>query len=120
LCKDIGDDPVTGFTLLIRTFCEKFTKSSSLTHSELGFSPRKAVRTYADVVLPLALPKPFTYLVPEQWVEQLRFGMRVEVQFGRNKLYSGLVVALHQQPPQVKKPKAILAVIDEAPILQPL
>lgn len=106
--------------MLIHTLYEKFTKSSSLTHSELGFSPQKAVRTYADVVLPLALPKPFTYVVPEQLVEQLRFGMRVEVQFGRNKLYSGLVVALHQQPPQVKKPKAILAVIDEAPILQPL
>jgi len=91
-----------------------------LTDSELIFSPQKAVRTFADVVLPLALPKPFTYVVPESLVGHLKFGMRVEVQFGRNRLYSGLVVALHQRSPQVKKPKPILALIDEVPILLPI
>lgn len=91
-----------------------------MTDSDLIFSPQKAVRTFADVVLPLALPKPFTYVVPESLVGHLKFGMRVEVQFGRNRLYSGLVVALHQRSPQVKKPKPILALIDEAPILLPI
>lgn len=73
-----------------------------------------------NVVLPLALPKPYTYAVPEEWVAEMQFGIRVEVQFGKNKLYSGLVIAVHDEAPTDHRPKPILAVIDDKPIIEPV
>ena len=81
--------------------------------------PVDAVETYVQVVLPLALPKPFTYAVPEEWVGEVAFGKRVEVQFGKSKRYSGLIVELGNEPPERHRPKPIVSVIDEAPIITP-
>ncbi|NBC07328.1 MAG: primosomal protein N', partial [Bacteroidetes bacterium] len=79
--------------------------------------PIDAVEAYVQVVLPLALPKPFTYAVPEEWVGEAAFGKRVEVQFGKSKRYSGLIVELANEPPERHRPKPIVSVIDEAPII---
>ena len=73
---------------------------------------------YAEVILPLAIAKPYTYWVPEALVGQLEVGMRVEVQFGKSKLYTGLVMELHNNAPAQQKPKPIISIIDEAPIVQ--
>ncbi len=75
--------------------------------------------TYVSVVLPLAIPKPYTYFVPEELVAAIRFGVRVEVQFGKNRLYSGLVVEVHQTGSVESKPKSVLSVMDETPIITP-
>jgi len=75
--------------------------------------------TYVDVVLPLALPKPYTYAVPAEMVGQVQFGIRVEVQFGKSKIYSGVVVAVHNKAPEGNHPKAIISVIDAEPIILP-
>ncbi len=80
--------------------------------------PVAATQTYATVILPIAVPRPFTYYVPETLLEQVRFGVRVEVQFGRGgKLYAALVVAVHQQPPEAYRAKEIISVIDDEPII---
>ncbi|MEM9835585.1 MAG: hypothetical protein AAF828_03735, partial [Bacteroidota bacterium] len=50
---------------------------------------------YADVLLPLALAKSYTYAVPEEMVQDLKTGIRVEVQFGRKRHYTGIVFAIH-------------------------
>lgn len=51
---------------------------------------------YADIILPLALPKrTYTYEVPDSVRELVMPGVRVEVQFGRSRLYSGLVEKIH-------------------------
>ncbi|MEM9823639.1 MAG: hypothetical protein AAF985_21315, partial [Bacteroidota bacterium] len=50
-----------------------------------------ATSTYATVVLPIAAPKLYTYLIPIELADQIHFGVRVEVQFGKSKLYAGLV-----------------------------
>ena len=73
--------------------------------------------TYADVVLPVAAPKAYTYYVAEEELEAVKFGVRVEVQFGKNKLYSGLVVRVHTQAPPEYTPKAIISVLDDEPII---
>ena len=73
--------------------------------------------TYVTVILPIAVPKPYTYLVPDEMVDAIQFGIRVEVQFGRSKLYSGLVIDIHQTPPANHKPKPILTLLDETPII---
>ncbi|MFN0175224.1 MAG: hypothetical protein ACKVU0_11295 [Saprospiraceae bacterium] len=45
--------------------------------------------TYADIILPLALPKrTYTYSVPESVAALVQIGVRVEVQFGKSKLMS--------------------------------
>jgi len=79
--------------------------------------PAEDVQTYVQVILPLALPKPYTYAVPEEWVAEVAFGKRVEVQFGKSKRYSALIVAITPQPPEQQRPKPIVSVIDEAPII---
>ncbi len=75
------------------------------------------VQTYVQVILPLALPKPYTYAVPEEWVAEVAFGKRVEVQFGKSRRYSALIVAITSEPPEQQRPKPIVSVIDEAPII---
>ncbi len=72
---------------------------------------------FVDVILPIAIPRAYTYYVPEGLVETARFGVRVEVNFGKNKLYSGIVAGVHAAHPTDHKPKAILNVLDEEPII---
>lgn len=75
--------------------------------------------THADIILPLALPKrTYTYSVPESVQHLVQPGVRVEVQFGRSKLYSGLVERVHDQQPDYQV-KAIISVLDEVTVVTP-
>lgn len=78
-----------------------------------------ATSIYATVILPIAAPKLYTYLIPPELVEQVQFGVRVEVQFGKSKLYAGLVAELHSNAPEAYKPKPIISIIDPQPIIFP-
>lgn len=74
---------------------------------------------YADIILPLALPKrTYTYSVPESVATLIQPGVRVEVQFGRSKRYSGLVERVHHQAPEYEV-KPILSVLDEVTVVTP-
>ncbi len=73
--------------------------------------------TYVTVILPLAVPKPYTYSVPEEWIDLVQTGIRVEVQFGKSRLYAGLVMVVHQNTPQEYTPKPIISILDEQPII---
>jgi len=75
------------------------------------------VGTYVSVILPVAIPRLYTYYVPEEMLELTQFGIRVEVEFGKNKRYAALVVELHDIPPKDYKPKPLLSIIDESPII---
>ncbi|MEM1216299.1 MAG: primosomal protein N' [Bacteroidota bacterium] len=72
---------------------------------------------YVDVILPLAIAKAYTYVVPEELIPYVKTGIRVEVQFGKNKLYTGLVMRIHHETPAQQRPKPILNIIDEEPIV---
>ncbi len=72
---------------------------------------------FIDVILPLALPQNFTYRVSEAEYEFLQVGMRVAVPFGKIKMYTGLVVVLHQQEPLLYEAKEIHQIIDEKPLV---
>ena len=72
-----------------------------------------------DIILPLPLDGTFTYSVPQQMEEQVRFGCRVLVPFGRSKQYVGVIVRQHNQRPEGYEVKDILQVIDAQPILLP-
>lgn len=72
---------------------------------------------FAEIILPLSIPKTLTYGVPENLQEQIKEGMRVEVGFGANKIYSGIVYRLQQQKPEGFQVKPIRKILDTHPIL---
>lgn len=73
--------------------------------------------TYVDVLLPLRIRQLYTYAVPADWVSFLCIGQRVLVQFGKTRLYSGLVVKIHQQKPAYTHIKGIESILDEEAIV---
>lgn len=75
---------------------------------------------FAEIILPLNLPNTLTYGVPLEWQGKILPGMRVEVALGKNKIYSGIVLFLHDQKPETYSIKPIRNVIDEHPIVLPI
>lgn len=73
---------------------------------------------YVDIVLPLPLKRTFTYAVPEAMEQEVRIGMRVVVQFGAKKMYTGIVVLLHSHAPDKYQPREIVCLLDPYPILR--
>jgi len=72
---------------------------------------------FADVLLPLALERNYTFGVPIELQEKLKVGCRVEVQFGKRKIYSGLVKRIHHQKPEYYEVKPIRGLLDDEPIV---
>ena len=72
---------------------------------------------FVDVILPLAIPKQYSYAVPVDLVKEVAFGKRVEVGL-KTKLYSGIVAHIHNQLPPYKT-RAIISVIDTEPVITP-
>jgi primosomal protein N' (replication factor Y) len=68
---------------------------------------------FADVLLPLPLQGLFTYRIPKELGNNVGFGMRVVVPFGKSKLYSALVLKVHENAPRQINVKYVLDVIDE-------
>ncbi len=77
----------------------------------------KSTVRYAEIILPLALEGTLTYQVPAEMQDIVRTGMRVVVPLGKKKLYSGIVLELHQVTPEHFNPRAILSVLDDAPLV---
>ena len=73
---------------------------------------------YAEVILPLALPKTYTYAVPESFASKIKIGCRVEVVLGKNKRYAGIVKSISKEAP-LYETKPILNVLDDEPVLYP-
>lgn len=71
---------------------------------------------FAEVIIPLALPKNYTWSVPDEMRAQVRPGIRCEVVLGKNKKYAGLIKALHPQKPAYET-KDILNILDSEPIV---
>lgn len=72
---------------------------------------------FVDVLLPIPLPGVFTYRVPYDLNDSIAPGMRVVVQFGQKKIYTGLVKRIHEVPPVAHQIKYILSILDLAPIV---
>ena len=72
---------------------------------------------FARVILPFNLDRPYSYHVPADLSQTLKPGMRVEVQFGRSKIYAGLVSEMYNELEIPTRYKTILSVLDDAPIV---
>lgn len=72
---------------------------------------------YADVALPLRIPELYTYRVPKEFIALVQPGIRVVVEFGRQRVITGLINEIHQRKPEVYSTKPILDVLDAEPIV---
>jgi primosomal protein N' (replication factor Y) len=68
---------------------------------------------FADVIVPLALPQLYTYRVPHDWNDDVKIGQRVIVQFGKNKLYTGIIKGLHHTAPHAYEAKYLENILDD-------
>ncbi len=85
--------------------------------TEIAFPAEKAAG-WALVILPLALPTVYTYAVPAHLASVALPGHRVEVIFGKNKKYAGVIKELLTTAPPFTT-KFILNVLDDTPLLYP-
>ena len=76
------------------------------------------VNTWVEVILPLAIPKTYTYSVPKKLIKKIQTGCRAEVVFGKNKKYAGIIKSISKEKPAYKT-KEILNVIDDDPVIYP-
>lgn len=75
------------------------------------------ITLFADVLLPLPIKGTFTYRVPRDLNEFIKPGHRVSIQFGKRRIYAGIVRNIHTNVPQDTIPKYIITLLDEYPIV---
>ena len=72
---------------------------------------------FAHVLVPVPVPKTYTYRVPHDWNDWIHEGLRVAVQFGPKKIYAGIILSLSDSPPVGYQAAYLLDVLDDAPIV---
>ena len=72
---------------------------------------------FAEVLLPLPIPGTFTYRIPRDKEGDVSPGLRVSVQFGRKKIYAGLVTEVHNRLPSASQVKYILDILDKKAVV---
>ncbi|WP_144605299.1 replication restart helicase PriA [Algoriphagus algorifonticola] len=77
-------------------------------------------KNFADIILPVPIPRMFTYKIPKNLASEIQIGARVIVQFGRKKILTGIIGKVHNKPPQAYDAKPILEVLDDQPSVNPL
>lgn len=71
---------------------------------------------FVDVILPLPIPKLFTYLVTEEEYNFIQPGIRIVVPFGNKKKYAALSHRTHQNAPPYEA-KSIEYIIDQQAVV---
>jgi primosomal protein N' (replication factor Y) len=74
---------------------------------------------FAELLLPVPIPKLFTYRVPQVWNEKIKTGQRAIVQFGQKKILTGIIHTLHNNPPKEYEAKLILELLDDNEVIYP-
>ena len=77
----------------------------------------KPSKYFVDVILPLALPKTYTYQLNQKEAVIIKPGFRVAVQFGKQKIYTAVVKKVHSTSPQSYEPKPISMIMDDYPLV---
>jgi len=77
------------------------------------------VTVFADLILPIPVPRLFTYRVPRGMADLLRIGARVIVPFGKknSRVLTAIVAKLHNSPPTAYQARYISEVLDEYPLV---
>lgn len=75
---------------------------------------------FADVILPLSLPKLYTYSLKDTNLNTAKKGARVLVPFRGSKFYTGIIYQIHETKPEAYEVKEIAEVLDDFPIVSDL
>ncbi|MBD2702657.1 primosomal protein N' [Spirosoma sp. BT702] len=77
------------------------------------------VTFFADLILPIPVPRLFTYRVPRGMADLVKIGARVIVPFGKNnsRVMTAIVARLHNSPPTAYQARYISEVLDEYPLV---
>lgn len=95
------------------------SKENLLSEAALIVDPN--LRTYfVDAILPLPIPRLFTYRVPRELDNNISVGSRIVVPFGKTKLLTGIVAAVHENPPKKYEAKYLMDLLDEEPTVNSL
>ena len=73
--------------------------------------------SYADILLPMPLADKYTYSIPRHMQMQCYVGSRVLIQFGKKRIYTGVVFQTHNNKPEHFEVKQILDILDSEPII---
>ncbi len=68
---------------------------------------------FADVILPLAIKGKFTYRIPDGMEGSVIPGVRVLVQLGKKRLFTGIVNRIHNDKPETENIKPLIKVFDK-------
>ena len=82
--------------------------------------PAQTKTYFADLILPIPLPRPYTYRVPRHLEGTFGIGCRVVVLFGKRRVVTGVCLALHEAPPTEYEAKLILDALEAEPSVLPL
>ncbi len=74
---------------------------------------------FADLLLPVPIPRLFTYRVPRDFDETILTGLRAIVPFGDRKVLTGVILNIHNTPPAEYEAKYILEILDAYPVTTP-
>lgn len=70
---------------------------------------------FVEMLLPVPIPKLFTYRVPYALNEKISIGQRAIVQFGDRKILTGIIANIQDTPPKDHEAKYLLEILDEFP-----
>ncbi len=86
-----------------------------MSNLSLNFDPGETL--FAEFVLPVPIPKLFTYRIPAAYNQKVKIGQRAIVQFGTKKILTGIIAKLHNLPPKDYEAKYILELLDEQEVV---
>ena len=75
---------------------------------------------FINVILPIPIANTFTYAITKAEAGFLKKGMRVAVPFGKSKMYTALVLEIHQEKPTLYEAKEIYQILDDVPLVNEL
>lgn len=83
------------------------------------FAAMERKTLFADLIIPLGVPRLFTYRVPMLLNDHIRPLQRVIVPFGTRKRYTAIVHALHEKAPEGYQARYIEALLEDEPGISP-
>lgn len=81
------------------------------------FDQPETTTFFAELLLPVPIPRLFTYRVPQAANDSVMVGQRAIVQFGDRKVLTGIITQLHHQAPTTYEAKYILELLDTYPVV---
>lgn len=70
---------------------------------------------FIDVAIPVNIENLFTYSVPKEYEDIVQIGQRVVVSFGKSKIYTAIIINIHNNKPDKYIVKPIIDILEADP-----